>query len=136
MVSPILVASLASARRASKAALVLVASFLSGCSSIGPISVARDRIEYVGAVADSWKHQTLLNIVRLRYGDSPVFLDVSSVISSYTFQAQFMINGEAITDTTGSFINPGASTPYTDRPTISYTPLAGDKFEKSLLRPL
>ncbi len=28
------------------------------------------------------KEQTLLNIMRLRYGDAPVFLDVSSVISS------------------------------------------------------
>src|SRR5262249_47988950 len=47
-----------------------------------------------------------------------------------------MIKGEIITDTTGSFVNPGAATSYTDRPTISYTPLSGDKFDKSLLRPL
>ena len=113
-------------------ALLVVAS----CSSIGPGSVRRDRVDYVGAVADSWKHQTLLNIVRLRYGDAPVFLDVSSLISSYTVQNSLMINGEVITDTTGSFINPGAATSYTDRPTISYTPLTGDKFDKSLLRPL
>jgi hypothetical protein len=109
---------------------------LASCASIGPGSVRRDRIDYVGAVADSWKHQTLLNIVRLRYGDAPVFLDVSSLISSYTLQTQLSVNGEAITDATGSFINPGASTSYTDRPTISYTPLTGDKFAKSLLQPL
>lgn len=118
--------------------LALIATLLvvAGCSSIGPGSVRRDRVDYVGAVADSWKHQTLLNIVRLRYGDAPVFLDVSSLISSYTVQNSLMINGEVITDTTGSFINPGAATSYTDRPTISYTPLTGDKFDKSLLRPL
>jgi len=116
--------------------LVLVASFLSACSSIGPISVARDRIEYVGAVADSWKLQTLLNIVRLRYGDAPVFLDVSSVISSYTLQAQLAIGGEAITDATGSFVTGGAAAAYTDKPTISYTPLTGDRLADSLLRPL
>ena len=114
------------------AALLHVAS----CSSIGPGSVRRDRIDYIGAVADSWKQQTLLNIVRLRYGDAPVFLDVSSLISSYTLQNSLMINGETITDTMGSFVNPGAATSYTDKPTISYTPLAGDKFDKSLLRPL
>src|SRR5262249_52890930 len=109
---------------------------VASCSSIGPGSVRRDRIDYIGAVADSWKQQTLLNIVRLRYGDAPVFLDVSSLISSYTLQNSLMINGETITDTMGSFVNPGAATSYTDKPTISYTPLAGDKFDKSLLRPL
>jgi len=98
--------------------------------------VRRDRVDYVGAVADSWKYQTLLNIVRLRYGDTPVFLDVSSLISSYTAQATLMINGELITDTIGSFVNPGAAASYTDKPTVSYTPLSGDKFDKNLLRPL
>jgi len=33
------------------------------------------------ALADSWKEQTLLNIARMRYGDAPSFMDVSSVIS-------------------------------------------------------
>lgn len=114
------------------ATLLAVAS----CTSIGPGSVRRDRIDYVGAVADSWKYQTLLNIVRLRYADAPVFLDVSSLISSYTLQAQVFVNGEVITDTTGSFVNPGASASYTDKPTISYTPITGDKFAKALLHPL
>jgi hypothetical protein len=114
------------------AALLVTAS----CTSIGPGSVRRDRVDYVGAVADSWKYQTLLNVVRLRYGDAPLFLDVSSLVTSYTLQAQVGINGEVITDTTGTFVNPGASVQYTDRPTISYAPLTGDKFAKSLLHPL
>jgi len=96
--------------------------------------VRRDRIDYISAVADSWKYQTLLNIVRLRYGDAPVFVDVSTLINSYTFQSQLSLGAEFITDTTGSFYNPSASTSYTDRPTITYTPLTGDKFAKALLR--
>ena len=110
-----------------------------GCASIGPNSVPRDRIDYIGAVADSWKYQTLLNIVRLRYADAPVFLDVSSVISSYTLQTQAFITGELTTDAPGvmsSFFNPGVSASYTDKPTISYTPLTGDKFARSLMRPI
>jgi hypothetical protein len=131
-----LVTKIARVRRGYLLALIAALLHVASCSSIGPGSVRRDRIDYVGAVADSWKHQTLLNIVRLRYGDAPVFLDVSSLISSYTVQNSLMINGEVITDTTGSFVNPGAATSYTDRPTISYTPLTGDKFDRSLLRPL
>ena len=117
-------------------AVVATLLAVAGCTSIGPGSVRRDRVDYVGAVADSWKYQTLLNIVRLRYGDAPVFLDVSSLISSYTLQAQVFVNGEVITDTTGSFVNPGASASYTDKPTISYTPIIGDKFAKAFLHPL
>ncbi|HTO67238.1 MAG TPA: hypothetical protein VMM15_38975 [Bradyrhizobium sp.] len=45
---------------------------LQACASIGPGTVPRDRVDYLGAMGDSWKEQTLLNIVRLRYGDAPV----------------------------------------------------------------
>ena len=123
-------------RYASRLAVIVAFLGVASCSSIGPGSVRRDRVDYVGAVADSWKHQTLLNIVRMRYGDAPVFLDVSSLISSYTVQAALTINGEIIKEATGSFVNPRAATSYTDKPTISYTPLTGDKFDKSLMRPL
>jgi hypothetical protein len=51
--------------------------------------VRRDQIDDIGAVADSWKYQTLLNIVRLRYGDAPVFVDVSSLISSTPLSRSF-----------------------------------------------
>ena len=56
---------------------------LTGCASIGPSTVARDRFDYTTAVSDSWKRQMLLNIVKIRYGDAPIFLDVASIINQY-----------------------------------------------------
>src|SRR5512139_2409640 len=56
---------------------------LAGCASVSPQRVNTDRMDYGQVVADSWKRQTLLNVVRLRYADAPVFLDVSSIINSY-----------------------------------------------------
>jgi hypothetical protein len=120
--------------------LILVVLAAAGCASIGPGTVPRDRVDYITAVAESWKEQTLLNIVRLRYGDAPTFVDVSSVISAYAFQGQ-LVAGAAIssnlTNTIPSnLVTLGGNAAYVDRPTITYMPLSGDKFAKSLLRPI
>ena len=78
--------------------------------------------------------------MRLRYGDAPSFVDVSSVISAYTFQGQVSAGGQFSSNLTATIpsnlATVGGSASYVDRPTISYTPLSGDKFARSLLRPL
>lgn len=116
---------------------LILALALVGCQSIGPATIQRDRLDYAGAIADSWKQQTLLNIIRLRYFDTPTFLDVASVISSYQLQGEVRFNQEifpnAAVDTNRGF---GATGTFSDRPTISYAPLTGEKFVNSLLRPI
>lgn len=109
---------------------------LVSCSSVGPQSIPRDRLDYASALGDSWKEQTLLNVVRLRYSDAPVFLDVSSVITSYTVEGQVDLRANLMARPLPDVQTIGAYGRYTDRPTISYTPLTGDKFAKSLLRPI
>lgn len=113
---------------------------LTGCSSLGPAVIPRDRVDYLSSVADSWKEQTLLNVVRLRYGDAPTFLDISSVVSSYAVQGQLSAGGGINSNLTSvapwNTATFGVGGAYQDRPTISYTPLGGDKFTKSLLRPI
>ncbi len=63
----------------------LVAS-LGGCVGIGPPILRRDQFDYNSAISDSWKEQMLNNLVKIRYGDTPVFLDVTNVISQYVVQ--------------------------------------------------
>ena len=78
--------------------------------------------------------------MRLRYGDAPSFADVSSVISGYTFQgglaAGANISSSLTTTIPSNLVTVNGNATYIDRPTITYTPLAGDKFARSLLRPL
>jgi hypothetical protein len=111
-----------------------------GCTSVGPVMVPRDRVDYITAVAESWKEQTLLNVVRMRYGDAPTFVDVSSVVSAYAFQGQLSAGAAISSDLTSTIprnlVTLGGNATYVERPTITYTPLGGDKFAKSLLRPI
>jgi hypothetical protein len=111
---------------------------LCGCTHLGPQTIAVDRFDYSTAVADSWKEQTLLNIVKLRYMDLPVFVDVSSIVSGYSLQTGISINGTASSAKAiqGNFVAAGAQAVYTDRPTVTYVPLTGEKFLRGLATPI
>ena len=109
---------------------------LAGCANVPPQNITTDRMDYGQVVAESWKRQTLLNVVRLRYADAPVFLEVSSIINSY------MVGGKASASATlpnqiglDSF-GIGADALWSNTPTVSYQPLIGDRFTKSMLQPI
>ncbi len=111
---------------------------LAGCRSIGPQSVENDRFNYNTAIANSWKEQTLLNIVKLRYADMPLFVEVASVVSGYTMERSVSLNGtlSGANAVQGDFIAMGGSGRFTDRPTITYTPLTGKEFNQNFLTPI
>ena len=115
-----------------------VTALVTGCVHIGPKTIPVDRFDYSTAVADSWKQQTLLNIVKMRYMDLPVFVDVSSIVSGYSLQTGVNAGGSVSSKNAvqGNFVSAGAQAIYTDRPTITYTPLTGEKFLKGLLAPI
>jgi len=98
-----------------------------GCAHLGPQTVAVDRFDYTSSIADSWKQQTLLNIVKLRYLDLPVFVDVSSIVAGYLLKTGVTVNGTVFSKNAaqGDFGTLGGQAIYTDRPTITYVPLTG-----------
>jgi len=122
---------------AAAVAMPLLALALSGCVSMGPRTIPRDRFDYSTAITDSWKRQTLLNIVKLRYLDPPIFVDVGQIIAGYSLEAAISLGGTESSEgaVQGDFFSLGGAGRYVDRPTITYTPLTGSRFVESLMTP-
>ncbi len=126
-------------RRADRwASGIFLLVFVAGCGTLGPKTISRDRTVYDDHIAESWKKQMLLNIVKLRYADLPTFLDVSSIIAQYGIEQQ--VNADVAF---GWPVEPGSNGAgaggyyrYSDKPTITYTPLSGQKFTRNLLTPI
>lgn len=116
--------------------LTLSLFYLAGCGSFGPNTVARDRFEYTLAISDSWKRQMLLNMVKIRYEDTPVFMDVASIINQYALEGDIELGARWTDGILGDTQNIGGKGKYADRPTITYQPLVGKKFTQSLMTPI
>jgi hypothetical protein len=109
---------------------------LTGCTSFGPATVERDRFDYTSTIAESWKRQMLLNIVKIRYGDAPIFLEVASIINQY--QTQTVVNAALGWSFPPAANNQqiGVAGSFIDRPTITYNPLTGEKLARNLMTPV
>jgi len=130
-------------RLALRLLVMLSGAALCACSSIGPGSVVRDRSDYAAAIGDSWKQQTLLNIVKLRYGDFPVFMEIAQVVAGYQMQTAVSAGFTAQNYITSAVGGPAAiggtatvGATYIDRPTIIYAPLTGNDFIRKLMSPV
>ena len=120
---------------------MLVACFMlalvaSGCRSLGPRTLPKDRADYSETIGDSWMRQTLLNIVKLRYATAPVFVDVASVVGGYSAETEVGGGLGFSWPNAADATNLHGTVRYTDRPTITYTPLTGNRFMRSLIMPI
>ncbi len=118
--------------------LLVSSAVLSACSALGPDTIPRDRIDYNQAISDSWQEQTLLNIVKIRYADMPLFVEVASVISGYNLERSVIVAASGTSDDDGSVSSGsiGGEARLTDRPTITYSPITGSKFNRSFMVPI
>lgn len=108
-------------------------SVLQGCYEIGPTRLDRDQSDYSRALTSSAKQQTLLNVVRLRYADTPGFLDTTQLISGYQLQRNISVG---IGNYSATRPYGGAGMQVQESPTFTFQPVTGDAYAQSFLRPL
>ena len=113
---------------------------LVGCGAgIGPNRIPPGRFGYNLAIVNSQKEQMLLNLVRLRYQDTPLFLDLENVVASFGLSTSLKLTPGLYNsggETTRSLGAEADVIGWEDRPTITYTPLQGDEFAKRMLAPI
>jgi hypothetical protein len=121
----------------------LVFIFLTcGCqSSFGPRALKGTHPAYNQAIVNTLDQEMLLNLVRLKYRDRPFFLKVGSVTATFSMGADIGVEGQYgigwkrdIGD--GRVVSPSVGMSYSQSPTISYTPLQGEAFLRSVLTPI
>jgi hypothetical protein len=106
-----------------------------GCA--GPYVLRHSRPKYAEAVQVTRNEQLLLNLVRLRYRDTPSFLELTSLATQFSFDETFGITG-SIKENSSNFnvLGLNAGLDVSERPTASYTPLQGADFVTKLISPI
>ena len=144
----------------------MLAVGLAGCQ-IGPSALKVSSAHYSDAVRIANSEQLLVNLVRLRYRDLPVFLNVSSISTQFEFGSSGDIGGNIVENVnvnsvsrqlaldssngvsgsvgrniggsggrTPDSLSLGAGVSYSEKPTITFSALGGEAFQKRMLEPL
>jgi hypothetical protein len=113
-------------------ALLAVPVFLGGCAQFGPSALSAGRPLYNIAVQETESQQLLLNIVRQRYRDPVLFLDVTSISSGFSRQASAGWLGNTGSSNIGGTLGGSIS----ESPFITYAPNTGEAFVRQMMTPL
>jgi len=116
--------------------IIVVGLALVGCRSIGPKTIPRDQFDYAESMRDAAKEQMLLNMVGLRYAEAPMFLKVTSVINQYSLEGSVAAAAPPYELQAAAAPPLGVGGRYADRPTVTYMPLTGAAFTRSVLTPI
>ena len=88
------------------------------------------------AIQKTNSEEMLLNLVRLRYGESPSFLEVSSVITQHSIKNIVTVGIPIPGFNKTNPANLRGETQWQSQPTMQYTPLQGGDFANQIMQPL
>lgn len=114
--------------------ILLSTVMMTSCvGKLGPTSLRNDSLTYNRAVQCSNDTQLLLNLVRLRYRDTPTFLQIGVISSSYELKRSLAAE---IKDNSLDKDVLKMGMDLTDKPTTTYSPVRGKGFSEELLTPI
>ncbi len=119
-------------------ALLAWALMCLGCG-FGPRSLVQTRLAYNEAVKTTSEEQFLLNIVRLRYTNTPSSLAISNIADQQEMASELQAIPFFLAGSSDGFraqALPQASLSRASRPTLSYTPLDDEEFTRRLFTPI
>lgn len=122
--------------------IAVLAGCLTGCRQFGPAALRAGSAHYSEATRIATSEELLRNLVRLRYRDLPMFLAVGNISTQFEFGAAGTLSGTLVENVgAGGAMNPdsfGASgrLAYAEKPTITFSLMGGEEFQKRMLAPL
>lgn len=116
----------------------ILAIISSGCSKLGSYSIKAGRGAYNEAINYTDAQQTLMTIVRHRYGEKSTILAVTSVTAnvSVTSKVGFNIGIGSKENFEGNLVPLSGGVVYEENPTITYAPVQGREYIRKLLSPI
>lgn len=106
----------------------------SGCN-LGVRGLQRDYSAFSDTIRQLEDEQLLTNLLRIRYVETPIFLQIASITTTYGFSASTNLAGIAGTGGAGA-VTAGAGTGYSETPTIGYSIPDSRRVYGSILAPL
>lgn len=94
------------------------------------------RTAYNKATQNTTNQEILLNLVRLRYSDTPYFLEVNNVTTQFTYTGKVLPTVKIPGLDADNPAVLGAELAWQNQPTIQYSPLQGKDFAVQLMHPL
>ncbi|MEM8783443.1 MAG: hypothetical protein AAGE65_11390 [Planctomycetota bacterium] len=115
--------------------LLLTIPPLIGCRQFGPNALREGRTSYNEAIRQTSDQELLLNIVRLRYHETPSMLQVNNIAVQLLRETGIDGRVNFLPSTADSY-NVFTDFEFSERPTISYRPVVGQAFVEQMLRPV
>ena len=118
--------------------IILISSLviMTACAKIGPDIIQASGNDYNIAIQRTIDEQLLLNLVRLKYHDTPFFLEVNSVSSQLKLNSEASLSATLKEQETPETVGLSGKLNFTEQPTVTYLPLQGNDFIQRLLKPI
>ncbi len=125
-------------RAAQRLAWAAIGLVLGACAPgcIGPRGVELTRLQYDQAVHTTNEQLWLRNLVRLRYGEPPTFLDVSTINSQFELTTRGAITGGLERASQNHTLVGDLGAQFRDAPTLTYAPRSPTEITRAMVAPV